>query len=181
MQQALAAGSDPIKLGTTAGSGTAYYVWTLTWGLGWAPALAALGGAVLLLARRWLAMALVLVPAPIAFIVFMGDQQRFFGRWLLPVFEIVALLAAYGTVELVRWLIGSRRVPALVAAGGATLVMLGQSVAARGPLRRRALAPGHPQRHPPLDGRPCARRRQGGRRTGRVRRLGARHRPLAAR
>jgi hypothetical protein len=130
MQQSLAGGSDPIKLGTTAASGTAYYVWTLTWGLGWAPALAALGGAVLLLARRWLAMALVLVPAPIAFIVFMGDQQRFFGRWLLPVFEIVALLAAYGTVELVRWLIGSRRVPALVAAGGATLVMLGQSVAA---------------------------------------------------
>ncbi len=129
-QQSLAGGADPIKLGTTAESGTAYYVWTLTWGLGWAPALAALGGAVLLVVRRWLAMAAVLVPAPIAFIVFMGDQQRFFGRWLLPVYEIVALLAAYGTVEFVRWLIGSRRVPALIAAGAATLVMLGQSVAA---------------------------------------------------
>ena len=92
--------------------------------------LAAFGGAVLLIARRWLAMAVVLIPAPIAFIIFMGDQQRFFGRWLLPVFEIIALLAAYGTVELVRWLIRSRRVPVLVAAGGATLVMLGQSVAA---------------------------------------------------
>jgi Dolichyl-phosphate-mannose-protein mannosyltransferase len=130
MQQSLAGGSDPIKLGTTAASGTAYYLWTLTWGLGWAPALAALGGAMLLIARRWLAMAVVLIPAPIAFIIFMGDQQRFFGRWLLPVFEIIALLAAYGTVELVRWLIRSRRVPVLVAAGGATLVMLGQSVAA---------------------------------------------------
>ena len=61
-QQSLAGGSDPIKLGTTAASGTAYYLWTLTWGLGWAPALAALGGAVLLLARRWLAMAAVLLP-----------------------------------------------------------------------------------------------------------------------
>jgi hypothetical protein len=129
LQQSLAGGSDPIKLGTTAASGTAYYVWTLTWGLGWAPALAALGGAVLLLVRRRLAMALVLVPAPIAFILFMGDQQRFFGRWLQPVFEIVALLGAYAAVELVRWLIGSRRVPTIVAAGGATLVMLGQSVA----------------------------------------------------
>jgi hypothetical protein len=129
LQQSLAAGSDPIKLGTTAASGTAYYIWTLTWGLGWAPALAALGGALLLLARRWLAMALVLLPAPIAFIVFMGDQQRFFGRWLLPVFEIVALLAAYGTVELVRWLVRARRVPVLVAAAAAVLVMLGQSVA----------------------------------------------------
>jgi hypothetical protein len=130
MQQSLAGGSDPIKLGTTAASGTAYYLWTLTWGLGWAPALAALGGAVLLIARRWLTMAAVLIPAPVAFMIFMGDQQRFFGRWLLPVFEIVALLAAYATVELVRWLIRSRRVPVLVAAGGATLVMLGQSIAA---------------------------------------------------
>jgi hypothetical protein len=47
-------------------------------------------------------MALVLLPAPIAFIIFMGDQQRFFGRWLLPVFPIAALLAAYAAVELVR-------------------------------------------------------------------------------
>jgi dolichyl-phosphate-mannose-protein mannosyltransferase len=130
LQQSLAGGSDPVKLGTTAASGTAYYVWTLTWGLGWAPAVAALGGAVLLVVRRWLAMALVLVPAPIAFLVFMGDQQRFFGRWLLPVFEIVALLGAYATVELVRWLIRARRVPAPLAIGAAALVMLGQSVAA---------------------------------------------------
>jgi 4-amino-4-deoxy-L-arabinose transferase-like glycosyltransferase len=129
LQQSLAGGLDPVKLGTTSSSGTAYYVWTLTWGLGWAPALAAVGGAVLLLARRWLAMALVLIPAPIAFIVFMGDQQRFFGRWLMPVFEIVAILAAYGTVELVRWLISTRRVPAVAATAVATLVMLGQGVA----------------------------------------------------
>ncbi|MGI8713862.1 MAG: ArnT family glycosyltransferase [Solirubrobacteraceae bacterium] len=129
LQQSLAGGADPVKLGTTAASGTAYYLWTLTWGLGWAPGLAAAGGAGLLLVRRWLAMAVVLLPAPIAFIVFMGDQQRFFGRWLLPVFEIVALLAAYGTVELVRWLIRARGIPALAAGVAATLVMLGQSVA----------------------------------------------------
>ena len=41
LQQSLAGGADPVKLGTTAGSGTAYYVWTLTWGLGWAPTIAA--------------------------------------------------------------------------------------------------------------------------------------------
>ena len=34
------------------GSGIGYYLWTFTWGLGWGPALAALGGAVLLLVRR---------------------------------------------------------------------------------------------------------------------------------
>ncbi len=82
------------------------------------PALAAVGGAVLLLRRRRWAMALVLLPAPIAFIVFMGDQQRFFGRWLMPIFPIVAMLGAYAAVELVRWLARGprvRRVPAPLA------------------------------------------------------------------
>ena len=103
-QASLAAGADPVKLGSRPGSGIAYYLWTFTWGLGWGPTLAALGGAALLLVRRRLAMALVLLPAPIVFIIFMGDQQRFFGRWLMPIFPIVAILAAYGAVGLVRWL-----------------------------------------------------------------------------
>ena len=126
-QQSLAGGSDPEKLGTTAGSGTAFYLWTFTWGLGWAPSIAAVGGSVLLLVRRRLALALVLLPAPIAFIVFMGDQQRYFGRWLMPIFPIVALLGAYAAVELVRWLVSARRMPVLLAGGAAAIVMLAQS------------------------------------------------------
>ena len=129
-QASLAAGSDPFKLGAHHGSGTAYYLWTFTWGLGWGPSLAALGGAALLLARRKLGLALVLVPAPIAFIVFMGDQQRFFGRWLMPIFPLVAILAAYGAVELIRWLDRSRRVR--MAVGGAVIatLLLAQSLVA---------------------------------------------------
>jgi len=127
-QAALAGGADPVKLGTTAASGTAYYLWTFTWGLGWVPSLAALGGSLLLLVRRRLSLALVLIPAPIAFILFMGDQQRFFGRWLMPIFPIVALLAGYGAVELVRWLVGARRVPPALAAGATTIALLAQSV-----------------------------------------------------
>jgi hypothetical protein len=127
-QQSLAGGADPVKLGTTAASGTAYYLWTFTWGLGWAPSIAALGGSALLLVRRRLTTALVLIPAPVAFIVYMGDQQRFFGRWLMPIFPIVALLGAYGAVELVRWLVSARRVPLLAAAAAATVVLLAQSV-----------------------------------------------------
>jgi len=42
-QAALAGGQDPTKIGTGPGSGVAYYVWSFTWGLGWAPSLAALG------------------------------------------------------------------------------------------------------------------------------------------
>jgi Dolichyl-phosphate-mannose-protein mannosyltransferase len=128
-QASLAAGQDPVKLGTRGGSGTAYYLWTFTWGLGWVPTLAALGGAGLLLTRRRLGMALMLLPAPIAFIIFMGDQQRFFGRWLMPIFPIIALLGAYGTVELVRWLARARLVPASLGGAVATVLLLGQSVA----------------------------------------------------
>lgn len=128
-QASLAAGQDPVKLGTR-GSGTTYYLWTFTWGLGWVPALGALAGAGLLLVRRRLATALVLVPAPIVFIVFMGDQQRFFGRWLMPVFPIVALLAAWAGVETARWLRHSRGVPGWLAGPLVAVVMLGQSVQA---------------------------------------------------
>jgi Dolichyl-phosphate-mannose-protein mannosyltransferase len=129
MQASLAAGQDPVKLGTTAGSGIAYYVWTFTWGLGWAPTLAGLGGSVLLLARRKIAMAIVLLPAPIVFVIYMGMQQRFFGRWLMPVFPIAAILAGYAVVELVRWLARWQRLPVALVGAATAVVLLGQSVA----------------------------------------------------
>jgi Dolichyl-phosphate-mannose-protein mannosyltransferase len=128
-QQALAGGLDPVKLGTTSSSGTAYYLWTFTWGLGWVPSLAAVAGAALLLVRRRLALAVVLLPAPVAFLLYMGDQQRFFGRWLMPIFPIVALLGAYAIVELVRWLISARRIPPGIAVVLAGVVVLAQSLA----------------------------------------------------
>ncbi len=127
-QASLAAGEDPVKLGTTPGSGITYYIWTFSWGFGLVPALAALGGAGLLLARRRLAMALVLLPGPIAFIIFMGDQQRFFGRWLMPIFPIVAILAAYGAIELIRWLARARRIPAPLAGAAAVALLLTQGL-----------------------------------------------------
>src|SRR5205085_7359462 len=129
-QASAAAGQDPVKLGTRPGSGITYYLWTFTWGLGWGPALAAVCGGVLLLARRRLGTALILLPAPIAFIIFMGDQERFFGRWLLPVFPIVALLAAYAAVELGRWLVRARGFPAPLVGALAAILLLGQSFAA---------------------------------------------------
>jgi 4-amino-4-deoxy-L-arabinose transferase-like glycosyltransferase len=128
-QQALAGGADPGKLGLTTTSGTAYYLWTFTWGLGWVPSLAAAGGSVLLLIRRRLSLAAVLLPAPLAFILFMGDQQRFFGRWLMPIFPIVALLGAYGLVELVRWLGRSGRAPLWLAGAVVSAIALAQGLA----------------------------------------------------
>ncbi len=94
-----AAASGVGKLGLTGGGGQRYYLWTLTWGLGWAPTLAAVAGAAWLTARRPRVAAL-LVPAPVAFILYMGAQDRYFGRWLLPVLPILCLLAAAGAVAL---------------------------------------------------------------------------------
>jgi hypothetical protein len=129
-QASLAAGQDPVKLGTRPGSGITYYLWTFTWGLGWGPALAAIAGTALLVMRRRVAMVLTLLPATIVFIIFMGDQQRFFGRWLMPIFPIVAILAAYGAVQLVRWLAVARRVPAAVGGAVVAVLLLTQSVVA---------------------------------------------------
>ncbi len=129
-QASLAAGQDPVKLGSTPGGGIGYYLWTFTWGLGWGPTIAAAGGSALLLARRKAAMALVLLPAPIAFIVFMGSQQRYFGRWLMPIFPIVVLLGAYGAVELVRWLHRERHLPRPLVGALVVVLLLAQSVVA---------------------------------------------------
>jgi hypothetical protein len=95
------------KLGLTEDNGLAYYLWTLTWGLGWVPAVAAAAGVVLVAKDRW-RIAAVLVPAPVLFLLFMGTQERFFGRWLLPVFPLLCLLAAY-TVLRAAVALGRRR------------------------------------------------------------------------
>jgi hypothetical protein len=97
------------KLGAPKQGGLLYYLWSLTWGLGWVPALAALGGAVVL-ARREPRVALMLVPAVLAYLLFMGTEGRYFGRWLMPVLPIVCLLAAYAAREAVAALRG--RAPA---------------------------------------------------------------------
>ena len=124
--------ADAAKLGSSPVGGIRYYLWTFTWGLGWAPALAALAGAILLLLRRKVWVWLVLVPAPVLFIVFMGEQARYFGRWLMPVFPIAALLAAYAACALAGVLSRAlpRRVPATLPAMLIAVLLLAQSLTA---------------------------------------------------
>jgi hypothetical protein len=97
------------KLGLTEDNGLAYYLWTLTWGLGWIPAIAAAIGVVLTARDNW-RIAAVLVPAPVLFLLFMGTQERFFGRWLMPVFPMICLLAAYAVLRAAVWAGGRRPV-----------------------------------------------------------------------
>jgi hypothetical protein len=82
------------KLGAPREGGFLYYLWTLTWGLGWIPAFAALGGALAVWRSSGTRLGWLLVPAPVLFLIFMGLQGRYFGRWLLPIFPILSLLAA---------------------------------------------------------------------------------------
>ena len=97
-EQSQASSDGGGKLGLVGESGHLYYLATLTWGLGWLPAIASAAGAVGL----WLRdrrLALVLVPAPVVFLLFMGAQDRFFARWMLPVYPLLCLLAAWAAVE----------------------------------------------------------------------------------
>jgi len=115
VRQSTLSGEAQGKLGAPRNGGISYYLWSLTWGLGWVPALAALGGA-LVIWRRRPALGLVLVPAPVAFLVLMGTEGRYFGRWLLPIFPVLCLLAAFFALELAGAIVArsrSARAPAL--------------------------------------------------------------------
>jgi hypothetical protein len=118
------------KLGAPKQGGLLYYLWSLTWGLGWAPALAALGGS-LVVWRSNRRLGVMLVPAALLFLVFMGLQGRYFGRWLLPIFPLVCLLAAFFVVRLIVWATSLRRLPAagrVAVAGALVAVLLAQGL-----------------------------------------------------
>ena len=108
------------KLGLDYDSGVLYYLWVLTWGFGWVPLAAALAGAALAF-REDLRRALFLVPWPVVFLVYMGTQERFFGRWLLPALPALAILAGLGAARALD-LLGSRR-RGMLAAGTAAVAL----------------------------------------------------------
>ena len=123
-EQSAASSDGGGKLGLTASSGILYYLETATWGLGWLPALAAAGGAVVLAVRDW-RRALVLVPPIVLFVLFMGLQDRFFARWLLPAYPLACVLAAYGAVALVAWAFRREGRPRPAWVAGVAALLLG--------------------------------------------------------
>jgi hypothetical protein len=125
-QSATAGGS--AKLGQSDTPGWLYYMWTVTWGLGWVPAVAAVGGAVLLLRDNW-RRGLVLVIYPLFMFLFLGVQARHFGRWYMPAYPALVLLSAYGAVRAAEW-IGRGRRWASWALAGVCVLMLAQGLAA---------------------------------------------------
>src|SRR5439155_22329970 len=91
-QTATAGGS--AKLGQSNTPGWLYYLWTVTWGLGWIPAVAAVGGAVVLLRENW-RRGLVLVVFPVFMFLFLGPQARHFGGWYMPAYPAIFPLARH--------------------------------------------------------------------------------------
>lgn len=124
-KQSSASSDGGGKLGLAESHGLVYYAKTLSWGLGVIPALAALGGCGWLLARDR-RLAAVLVPAPLLFLLFMGTQDRFFARWMLPVYPLLCLLAAVAAIALVGLVRSGRWQP--WALGGAVALLVGQGL-----------------------------------------------------
>lgn len=122
-EQSAASSDGGGKLGLPDTDGLSYYARTLLWGLGVVPLMAAVAGGLALWVRRY-RTAMVLLPAPILFLVFMGAQDRFFARWSLPAYPFLALLAAWGAVVALDRL---RRVPrpAVVAVAAVVLGLQG--------------------------------------------------------
>jgi hypothetical protein len=118
-EQSAASTDGGGKLGLANQHAITYYAGTLAWGLGIVPALAALAGAVWLTLRDR-RLAAVLVPMPVLFLAFMGLQDRFFARWLMPIYPVLILLAAWAAVEAFSRI---RRLPAWAPPVAAALLL----------------------------------------------------------
>lgn len=89
-EQSAAAGKR--KLGQGEGDPVTYYLRSLTWGLGAAAALAAAAG-LAWQAREDRARALLLGLFPLLLFLYLCTAGRFFARWLMPAYPVLALLA----------------------------------------------------------------------------------------
>ena len=125
--QAEAAGGAE-KLGQTSDSGLLFYLESLTWGLGVAGVAAALAGATIVW-RRDRARAALLLLFPLALFLYMSLQSRFFARWILPLYPVLALLCGVALAQLAGVLRARPRLQP-VALALLTLVLLAQPLAA---------------------------------------------------
>jgi hypothetical protein len=89
-------------VGGPSDGGLHYYLWSFTWGFGWIPSLAAVGG-LLSVWRSERRVWWLLAPTPLFYLAFLSLQGRYFGRWLLPILPIVCLLAAHFALGLSDW------------------------------------------------------------------------------
>ncbi|HWT22159.1 MAG TPA: glycosyltransferase family 39 protein, partial [Solirubrobacteraceae bacterium] len=87
------------KLGQGDRSGPSYYLDSLTWGLGWGAAIAAAVG-VAWEWRRNRTRALLLALFPVVLFLYLCTAGRFFARWMMPAYPVLALLAGVAVAGL---------------------------------------------------------------------------------
>lgn len=97
-----------LLLGETQRSGYRYYAWSLLWGFGLLPLVLAVVGGIRTIVRER-AQAVVLIPATLLFFVVIGSQGRYFARYGMPVYPLLALLAGAGAVWVARAIPAPRR------------------------------------------------------------------------
>ncbi len=113
------------KIGARNAPGIVTGLWTLTWGFGWVPLVAA-GGGLLLLARRHRWQAAMLGSLPLIMLALDAGSSEVYARYQLPAYPVFAVLAAYGGVAAARALVrGPRLRWAALALAGAALVVQG--------------------------------------------------------
>jgi hypothetical protein len=83
--------ANTAKLGQGDRAGPRYYLESLTWGLGWGATLAAAVG-VAWEWRRNRTRALLLALFPLVLFLYLCTAERFFARWLMPTYPVLALL-----------------------------------------------------------------------------------------
>jgi hypothetical protein len=91
------------KLGTDDTNGWFYYIKTFLWGYGIIPFLLALAGAALALKNDWRKSLPWVVFGGLVWL-FMGHELRFYARWMMPVYPVLAIFSAYAVVEIGKWL-----------------------------------------------------------------------------
>lgn len=95
--------AEVAKLGTDDTSGWAYYLWTMFWGFGVVPLAMAAIGALIALKKDW-RRSLPFVVFGLLVFLFMGKQLRFYARWMMPIYPVLAIFAGYFVVEAAKWI-----------------------------------------------------------------------------
>jgi Dolichyl-phosphate-mannose-protein mannosyltransferase len=97
--------ADVPKVGQAREGPFGFYLHSLTWGLGWAAAVAAALGVVLEARRRpWRALLLALVP--VVLFAYLCTGERYFARWMLPAYPVLALFAGIAVARVAAALAG---------------------------------------------------------------------------
>lgn len=99
---------------------------TLTYGLGWAPLVAAGAGALVAL-RTHRGELLLLAPVTLVVFAFLGGEAQVYARWLLPLYPPLVMLAGFGAATVAGAL--ARALSALAAAAGPRRVRVGGGLA----------------------------------------------------